>query len=454
MIPLLLLGIIAGTLTNDYLLTVPIVFIFSAVILSLARVYDVPAPDRVFLFRLALGALLIRFLFIVATHSFDTVFINYVKSSDALYYEYMGSIISNAWHDGRSVSMPSGNYGYFYWNGLIYYLVGFKPDLLRVLNSIASVCIGFNLYFISLKLSGQKAARICFAIAAFFPSSILWSSLNMKDSLIIFLITLVVKQNLELMERFKLGKVIFMSLLLMVLVTLRFYVGILLAICIAISYIFTATKFLLWQRFVYTLAIFLIAGIALQQMGYGFLGTDFVLSQSIESIGEQHQKGASGAGAYGVGVTFESYGAALKYLPLGIFYFLFGPLPWQSIGPIRIITVPETVFLYCLYVYFIAGVRHLWQSQRGACLFLLILIGCFGLIYSLGSSNIGGLYRVRLQVIMIAFVFISEGMQRSWALKRIFGRFIKRRALPNEAGGAFFEEKGLNFGLPQNKFQP
>lgn len=411
------------------MLTIPIVFVFGAAVLFLATVHEVPVKDRVFLFRLALGALLFRFLFIVATYSFDSAFINYVRSSDALYYEYMGRLIASTWNDGRAVVLHMDNAGYHYWNGLIYYLVGFKPDLLRVINSITSVCIGFNLYFISLKLSGPRAARISFALAAFFPSSILWSSLNLKDSLIIFLITLLVKQNLELMEKFSLGKVFLMSVLLMALVSLRFYVGILLALCIALSFIFTATKFLLWQRFAYTLAIFLIAGLALQQMGYGFLGSDYVLSQSIETIGEQNQKGASGNAAYG-GEGFDSYADALKYLPVGIFYFLFGPLPWQSIGPIRVITVPEMVFLYFSYIYFISGARYLLRTQRGPCLFLLIMITCFGLIYSLGSSNMGGLYRVRLQIIMVAFVLISEGMQRSWALTRIFGRLTKRRALP------------------------
>jgi hypothetical protein len=411
------------------MLTVPIVLIFSAVVLYIAGIFEVPVKDRIFLFRLALGAILIRFLFIVATHSFDTAFINYVNSSDAIYYEYMGRLISDAWHDGRTVAIPTGNYGYYYWNGLIYYLAGYKPDLIRVLNSIISVCIGLNLYFISLKLSGPKAARISFALAAFFPSAILWSSLNLKDSMIIFLITLIVKKNIELMEKFQLGKVLFMSLLLMALVSLRFYVGILLAICISLSYILTATKFSWWQRFTYTLAIFLIAGLALQQMGYGFMGKDYVFSQSIETIGEQHQKGAYGQSAFAGDVIFDSYTAALKYLPVGIFYFLFGPLPWQSIGPIRIITAPEMILLYYLYNHFIAGVKHLWQTQRGACLFLVVLIVCFGLIYSLGSSNIGGLYRIRLQVIMIAFIMISEGMQSSWILARIFGRLTGKKYL-------------------------
>lgn len=423
------IGIIAGCLANEHMLMIPLVLIFSIIILFIAGAHRVLPSDRRFIYILALGALLIRLLFIVVTNTFDAAFVEYVKASDALYYEYMGKLISNTWHDGKSIVINKSNFGYLYWNGIIYYLAGFKPDLVRVLNSITAVCIGFNLYFITLKLSGSKAAKISFVLASYFPSAVLWSALNLKDSIIIFLITLIVKYNLELMEKFKLGKVMFMTLPLMALVSLRFYAGILLAICIAVSYIFTATKFLWWQRITYTLVIILIAGFALQQMGYGFMGSEYVFSQSIETIGEQHQKGSYGNAAFAEEAVFDSYTSALKYLPTGLFYFLFAPFPWQSIGPIRIISLPEMVFLYFLYIYFIKGLRHLWQTQRSACIFLLFFIFAFGLIYSLGSSNIGGLFRVRLQVIMIAFILISEGMRRSWVLDRIFRRMVKRRTL-------------------------
>ncbi|NPV72990.1 MAG: hypothetical protein HPY89_04225 [Pelotomaculum sp.] len=429
---LLLTGILTGVLTNEKTLMVPVVLLFSGAVLFLAGAHRIPVPDRRFLTVLGLWALLARLLFIVATHSFDTPFISYIRTSDALYYEHIGRVIAGAWQEGSNIIVPSSNYGYFYWNGLIYFLVGFKPDIVRILNCVTALGVGLNLYFISLRLGGSRAAKTSFVLAVFFPSFILWSSLNLKESLVIFLITLIVKQNLELMERFAPGKVLSMAVLLVPLVSLRFYAGILLAICVALSYIFTATRFLLWQRLIYSLAIFLAAGLVLQQMGYGFLGTDYVFNQSIETIGEQHQRAAYGEAAYAGDVVFRSYGDALRYLPRGIFYFLFAPLPWQAMGPLRFITIPEMVLLYFLYVYFTAGTRHLWQVRRGDCLFLLVVIGLFGLIYSLGSSNMGGLYRVRLQVIMIAFIFISAGMQRSRALNRISWRLSRKRLIPQQ----------------------
>ncbi|TEB06583.1 hypothetical protein Psch_00115 [Pelotomaculum schinkii] len=422
-------GIIAGALTNENLLMIPLLLVISAAILLLAGIHHVPVSDRKFLFLLALGALLIRLILIVSTHCFETSFIQYVKTSDAIYYEQIGRLIAEAWHNGTHLDINKNNFGYQYWNGIIYYFAGFKPDLIIIINSIASVCTGLNLYFIALKLSGSKAAKISYTLAIYFPSAILWSSLNLKDSLVIFLITLIVKHTLELIEEYKLGRVLFISLLLMALVTMRFYAGILIAVCIALSYIFAASKFPWLQRIAYSFAIVIIAGFVLQQMGYGFMGTEYILSQSFETIGEQHQNAAYGEGAFAEDVQFDSFFDALKYLPVGVVYFLFAPFPWQSIGAIRILAVPEMIFLYFLYSYFIAGFKQLWRTQRGACLFLLLFILTFGLIYSLGSANIGGIYRVRLQVIMVALLFISEGMQKSWALNKIFGRFTKKNYL-------------------------
>lgn len=424
---MVLVGIAAGVFATGNMLAVPLVLTFGLVALLLSGARNIRAEDRVFIFRLALGALLLRLLLIVATHSLETGFIHYINSSDAFDYENIGRLISGAWHDGRTLTVERENYGYYYWNAIFYYLVGYYPDLLRIFNSILAVCTGFSLYFISLKLSGPRAAKISFVIAAFFPSSILWSSLNLKDSLIIFLITLIIRLNLDLMEKFKPGKVLLMTLLLMALVSLRFYAGILLAACITVSHIFSGSKLPFWRKFACIIAIFLMLGFALQQMGYGFMGTDYVFNQNIiEAVGEQHQKGARGEASFAGDVALDSYGGALRYLPVGIFYFIFAPLPWQSMGQIRFITIPEMFFLYFLYIYFVVGVKHLWRVQRGSCLFLLLVIVSFGLIYSLGASNIGGLYRVRLQAIMPAFILMSEGLQRSRVLTRIAGRLTGR----------------------------
>jgi len=166
---LILIGVAAGVLTAGNMMVIPLCLIFGAVILYLAGAHQVPAPDRKFLFKLALGALLVRLLFIVATHSFDTALISYVNTSDALYYEYMGRLISDTWHEGESIVINKANYGYLYWNGLFYFLAGFKPDLLRVLNSIAAIGTGLCLYFHFTEAKRSEGGQDKLCSCCFFP---------------------------------------------------------------------------------------------------------------------------------------------------------------------------------------------------------------------------------------------------------------------------------------------
>ncbi|MFA7467789.1 MAG: hypothetical protein WCY82_05935 [Desulfotomaculaceae bacterium] len=403
---LLALALMAGLLVYDKMIIVSFVVIFTVLFYFLSDGHRVPAEDRAILFKLALGALLLRVLFIVATLAFDNPFL----TADGITYGRIGNDIAQTWHSGGSYIINKNNFGYYYFNAFIYYITGYYPDVVRLINSIIAIGAALNLYFVSLRLSGPTAARYTFILTAFFPSFIVWSALNLKEGLCIFLLTFIVKKVLEVMQKFQFRNLMAIALALMPLVSLRFYLGILLGIVIALSFIVTATNFKWNKRLIYTLLLVIVAGLTLNQMGYGFLGSDYVASQNLETIAEQHNAGAIGDSAYSDGVSFNSVPNALKYIPVGLFYFAFGPLPWQSGGLLKIISLPEMFMLYVLYLFVAPGICSLWKKKRGECLFLIILIASFTAIYALGGSNMGGIYRVRFQVLSLLFVFISHGM--------------------------------------------
>ncbi len=400
------LAFIAGVLVYDKMSIVAVLFLFTALVFYLSDGHRVPAEDRILLFVLALGAFLVRVLFIVITNAFDNPFL----TADGITYGRIGDEIARTWHNGGSYIINKNNFGYYYYNAVIYYITGFYPDVMRLINSIIAIGAALNLYFISLWLSGRPAAKCTFVLTAFFPSFIVWSALNLKESLCIFLISFIVKKMLELMRQFHFSKLIVIALALVPLVSLRFYLGILLGLVIALSFIVTATNFKWHNRLLYTLLLVFVAGITLNQMGYGFLGSDYLASQNLETIAEQHNAGAIGDSAYSDGVSFDSLPNALKYLPVGLFHFAFGPLPWQPGGLLKIISLPEMLLLYVLYLYVAPGIYSLWRHRRGECLFLLILIASFTAIYAMGGSNMGGIYRVRFQVLSLLFIFISHGL--------------------------------------------
>lgn len=413
---ILALALMSGLLVYDKLIIFSFVMLFAGVVYFLSDGHNVPVDDRAILLKLALGALLLRVLFIVATLAFDNPFL----TADGITYGRIGNEIVQTWQSGGSYLIDKNNYGYYYFNALIYYITGYHPEVVRLINSIIAIGAALNLYFISLRLSGRMAAKCTFVLTAFFPSFIIWSALNLKEALCIFLISFIVKKMLELKQHFQFHILIVIALALLPLVTLRFYIGIILGIVIALSFIITATNFRWDKRLVYTLLLVMAAGISLHQMGYGFLGNDYVASQSLQTIEQQHNAGAIGESAYSDGVSFSSIPDALRYFPVGLSYFAFGPFPWQSGGMLKIISLPEMLMLYLLYLFVLPGVCSLWRHRRGECLFLLILITSFTVIYALGGSNMGGIYRVRFQVLSLLFIFISHGLmgQKPYELVR------------------------------------
>lgn len=213
-----------------------------------------------------------------------------------------------------------------------------------------------------------------------------------------------------MIKQFQISKLIAITLALLPLVTMRFYMGILLGVVITVVFAISASKFKWDRRLLYALLVLLVVGITLSQMGYGFLGKDYLSDQNLETIQKQHNAGATGDSAYSKEVEFTSFIDMLKYLPVGLFYFFFGPLPWQPGGGLKIMSLPEMFGLYILYLFVTPGIVSLWRYRRGECLFLMILISSITLIYALGGSNMGGIYRIRFQMLSLLFLLISHGM--------------------------------------------
>lgn len=402
----LVLAIVASLLVYDKMIVFSVTALFAVIVFFLAEGYRVPVEDRSIMWKLALGALLVRIIFIILTQMFDNPFM----TNDCITYGRIGNEMAQTWYGGGRYIFNTLNYGYYYFNAFIYYVTGFYPDLVRLVNSIIAVGAALNLYFISLKLSGRKAAKFTFVLTAFFPSFVVWSALNLKESLCIFLITFVVKKTMEMMQEFRVGKLIAIALALLPLVAIRFYLGILLGVVIVMAFIISAVNFKWSYRLFYTMLMALVIGISLLQMGYGFMGIDYLFSQNIETIEEQHNAGAIGDSAYSGEIKFNSHWDVIKYLPVGLFYFFFGPLPWQPGGVLKMLSLPEMFILYILYLFFIPGILSLWRHRRGECLLVLIVISSITLVYALGGSNMGGIYRVRFQVLSLVFLLTSHGM--------------------------------------------
>ena len=81
---------------------------------------------------------------------------------------------------------------YVYLGSFVYYVFGDQVTIMKVANALLGVAVCLIVYAICRPKLGGRSAVIAAALTAFFPSLLLWSVLNLKDALALFLLLLIV----------------------------------------------------------------------------------------------------------------------------------------------------------------------------------------------------------------------------------------------------------------------
>src|SRR5262249_36193964 len=100
---------------------------------------------------------------------------------------------------------------------------------------------------------------------------------------------------------------------------------------------------------------------------------------------------------------------ALQYAPLGLFYFLTVPLPWQVGAARQNMIIPENLFWLALYPLMVIGIGQALKRNRAGTVFLLLMTGGMCIIYTLLVANVGTAYRMRSQVWLLLAPFAAWG---------------------------------------------
>jgi tetratricopeptide (TPR) repeat protein len=154
----------------------------------------------------------------------------------------------------------------------------------------------------------------------------------------------------------------------------------------------------------------------------------------------QLRKGFTSTGGYSsvdVDVQFDSYRDVLRYLPRALAHVFLAPYPWQwfdikgDAGPFRALSVFEALLLYACLGPLVVG---LWAGiVRGSpdTVFLAVFVITSAVLMGLVVSNIGSLFRIRLELLLPLFTVAGVG----WAsLVRRWGAF-STPAAGTAAGG-------------------
>ena len=265
-------------------------------------------------------------------------------------------------------------------------------------------------------------ARLSAVLVAFFPSLVAWSSLNLKDADVFFLVLagllLAVQMEFDLWLPLRfLG----IGVILVALFSLRQFAAELLALAAVVALVSASppARWLgSWRHpwlmvgvpVTVLVAATLAVGVAVPR-----LGAWMYMTGGLEQLAHiRHELGVGARSVTNADPGIGTLAGALRFLPSGMVDFMLRPFPWEPGSELASLTRPETVLYYLLLLPAALGALIALRQSPGRAIPLVtyLVIGALG--YGLVISNLGTLYRERapLQTVIFVFVGVAVGMLR------------------------------------------
>src|SRR5947209_3534783 len=338
---------------------------------------------------------------------------------DAFTYDYLGSTVLGFWRGeiapGYYQTMMgvyvARNWGMAYVVALIYAVTGVNMLAVQFFNAVVGAATAPIIFLcarhIFQNLRVAKLAAIC---VAFYPSLVLWSSQELKDGPIVFLLAASMLATLKLGERFSAKYLVALVLAMFALITLRFYVFYMVAAAVGGAFVIgmrPLTSQSLARQFVIIVAL----GLGLTYLGVlRTAGTQLETFSDLSVVQRSRADLAQSAkSGFGKDVDVSTAEGALSAIPIGITYLLFAPFPWQVANLRQAITLPEMVVWGCSFPLLVVGIWYTLRYRMRQALPILIFTSMLTLAYSIFQGNIGTAYRQRSQILVFYFIFVAVG---------------------------------------------
>ncbi len=129
-----------------------------------------------------------------------------------------------------------------------------------------------------------------------------------------------------------------------------------------------------------------------------------------------------GRSAIDADVKFDGFGDVLRYLPRAVANVLFAPYPSQwfdrhgSTGSFKILSAMEAVLLYALIIPLVIGLGIVVVRGSPDALYLAVFVTTMMVLLGLVVSNVGTLFRLRLESLLP--LFTAGGLGCAWLVHR------------------------------------
>jgi len=363
---------------------------------------------------------------------------------DALFYEEKGYAVAREWIAGRSVDLDTESQGvrtawlfvvviaafYFLTDG-----IRILPVLFVVYSAVTAV-VPVYVYGIARELGAPgPVARRAGWLVALSPVFVFWSGSLYKEGLTLLFLSLGAYHILRLQSQWHTWSASIAVMCILGLWGVRYYLAILLTAAAMAGLTWTrepnAKGSVGLPKVIRQAAIAI--GFIVLIVGLGFTeGTERVLVENdygllVDLDTRRHWSAREAGSGYLREERIDTPDAAARYFPLGLFYFLTVPFPWQ-VGALRQnLIIPEHVFWLMLYPLMVVGMARARRSNRAGTFFVLLLSVGMCVIYALLAANVGTAYRMRSQVLLLWAPFAAWGWE-VWRQRRRDAKGAARKA--------------------------
>lgn len=303
-------------------------------------------------------------------------------------------------------------------NGFLFHMIGPQRMIGQYINVLLGLSIIFILYKILVLLEvNTKVRTIIILLGAFFPNSMVMSSIFLREIIPTFFVTVSLYYFVKWFK--KAGYLNMILTFMMLGIASAFHSGV---IGIIIGYIF---MFLFYERdtkrfrFTNRTIVSFIMIVIVFYLGYTSYGDEiFYKFGEVNDIGDIYRTAnvSRGGSSYLGNLEINNLIQLIIYGPIKGLFFLTSPLPMDWRGLRDIFTFFTDSLLYMSIIIYFFKNRKNFGSRRTLIISFIIMIIGSTLIFSIGVSNAGTAVRHRqklISVFLILFGIMIDGKHKA-----------------------------------------
>ena len=293
---------------------------------------------------------------------------------------------------------------YSAFNSLFLLILGNYEISIRLFNCILGVLVAERIYRICLFLKlNSRVARTALLLTLFWPSFILFNSLNMRDTLIIFLSIDMLYRFLRNSERARFIDTVILIVEFILLTVLRTQNALVYVSMLGVYILYSrARKGRLLDVFTPIPVIVVIAAF------FVFYFASQYFDGILRYINVEMKWRAVGGSAYLIDQSYNSWLDVVKWAPIRFIYFSFGPFPWNVRNGFMLLAFFESAAFLVFFIFTIRFILSKKIFSPSPQVVLLLSFAVIGLLAnSIIDSNYGTAIRHKMNYIVIFFIFAS-----------------------------------------------